>query len=88
MCVFLWENFRVATDLEQIIRHEGAIPATIAIMKGKIRVGLSSIELENLAKSTKVAVKASLRDLSNVLADVCFITYFYLINRLKVFLFI
>jgi len=60
------ENITTALNMEKNIRDEGAIPATIAILKGKIKVGLSNSEIENLAHS-KSAVKASRRDLSTII---------------------
>lgn len=61
------QNVETARELEQIIRSEGAVPATIALMDGKIKIGLSDEELELLGKSTDVA-KASRRDISYLLA--------------------
>jgi pseudouridine-5'-phosphate glycosidase len=43
-------NFKTAKEVEDIVRNHGAIPATIAIVKGKIHVGLSENELDELAK--------------------------------------
>ncbi|HQN74494.1 MAG TPA: pseudouridine-5'-phosphate glycosidase [Bacillota bacterium] len=62
------ENVQMAKKVEEIIRSEGAIPATIAIMDGKIKVGLSDIDLETLAKASSVT-KVSRRDLAIVLAN-------------------
>ncbi len=61
------DNVVMAKKVEQIIREEGAIPATIAIMDGKIKIGLSDQDLETLAKS-KHAIKVSRRDLASVIA--------------------
>ncbi len=61
------DNVKMAKKVESIIREEGAIPATIAIMDGKIKVGLSSEDLETLAKSDHV-VKVSRRDFASVIA--------------------
>lgn len=55
-------NIETALEVESIIRKNGAIPATIAIMHGKIRVGITEDELEFMGTSTKI-VKASRRDL-------------------------
>ena len=44
------QNVQMANKVESIIREAGAVPATIAIMDGKIKVGLSKEELEILAK--------------------------------------
>ena len=53
--------------MEQIIRDNGAIPATIAIMDGKLKVGLSKDEIESLGKSSD-AIKCSRRDIPFILA--------------------
>lgn len=60
-------NVTTAKEVEQIIRENGAVPATIAIFDGKIKIGLSNEELEVLGTSTDVA-KASRRDLPFLLA--------------------
>jgi pseudouridine-5'-phosphate glycosidase len=62
------DNVRTAREVEAIIRSIGAEPATIAVIGGKIRVGLSDDELELLATSTNVA-KVSRRDLPAVLSS-------------------
>ena len=61
------ENVSMAKKVEEIIRREGAVPATIAIIDGKIKIGLTDSDLEILAKSSDV-MKVSRRDLSVVLA--------------------
>jgi len=53
--------------MEKNIRDEGAIPATVAILNGKIKVGLNHDEIEKLAHSQDT-VKASRRDLSAIIA--------------------
>ena len=60
-------NVTTAKEVEQIIRDNGAVPATIAIFDGQIKIGLSNEELELLGTSTDVA-KASRRDLPFLLA--------------------
>lgn len=55
-------NLEVARSLEQIVLDEGGIPATIAIIGGRIKVGLSERDLERLARGTKVR-KVSRRDI-------------------------
>lgn len=60
------ENLSLARDMEAAIRAQGAIPATIAILDGKIRIGLTSPELERLA-ATPDALKISLRDFASAL---------------------
>lgn len=57
------DNVKMAKKVEDIIRKEGAIPATIAIMDGKIKIGLSDKDLETLAKAKDV-MKVSRRDLA------------------------
>jgi pseudouridine-5'-phosphate glycosidase len=60
-------NLQTAKALENEIRQGGAIPATIAIMDGAIRIGLSDTEMETLARTDK-AVKCSKRDLGAAVA--------------------
>ncbi len=60
------QNLEVAKKLEEIAYKNDTIPATIAIMNGKLKVGLTGSELELLAKSKNVE-KVSLRDISKVL---------------------
>ncbi|MBT9456226.1 MAG: pseudouridine-5'-phosphate glycosidase [Burkholderiaceae bacterium] len=60
------QNVQTACEVEQIIRDAGAVPATIAILGGKIRVGLSVAELEQLGTSPD-AMKVSRRDLPYLL---------------------
>ena len=57
------QNIQLARDLESIVRHAGAIPATVALLDGKIRVGLTDEELARLAQS-KSNLKVSRRDLA------------------------
>ncbi|WP_449622680.1 pseudouridine-5'-phosphate glycosidase [Robertmurraya sp. Marseille-Q9965] len=61
------QNVKTAREVEQIIREKGAVPATIALVDGKIKIGLSDEELEMFGRSTGVA-KASRRDLPYLLA--------------------
>ncbi|PRD41664.1 pseudouridine-5-phosphate glycosidase [Phyllobacterium phragmitis] len=56
-------NLEMARKVEAVIRGHGAIPATTAVVEGKIRVGLADREIETLAQA-KDAVKASSRDLA------------------------
>lgn len=60
-------NLETAQLAEQAIRDAGATPATIAILGGKIKIGLRGRELEYLAGESAQARKCSLRDLSLVL---------------------
>lgn len=61
------QNIEVAKAVEQIARDKGVVPATIAIMKGKIKIGLSLDELNELVHDKNVA-KASCRDLPFILS--------------------
>ena len=58
----------MANTVEQIIREEGAVPATIAIMDGKIKIGLEPEDLELLAKTGQDVLKVSRRDLATCLS--------------------
>lgn len=61
------ENMRVALEVETIVRSRGAIPATIAMLEGRVHIGLSQDELEQIATRDDV-VKTSIRDLATVSA--------------------
>ncbi|MES2741437.1 MAG: pseudouridine-5'-phosphate glycosidase [Pseudomonadota bacterium] len=61
-------NAQMAREVEQIIRDGGAVPATIAIIGGRICIGLSDQQLELLATSPE-AMKVSRRDLPYVLSQ-------------------
>lgn len=61
------QNVETARVVEQIIRDNGAVPATIAIMDGKIKIGLSDEELEVLGNSPGVS-KVSRRDIGQLIA--------------------
>lgn len=61
------QNVKTALEVEKIIRDRGAVPATIAILDGRIKVGLTEDEIEILGKATDV-YKVSRRDLPFILA--------------------
>lgn len=61
------ENLRVAREIESVVRSKGAVPATIAVIDGRVCVGLSPEQLEDVATRDDV-VKASVRDLAVVVA--------------------
>lgn len=61
------QNLETARRLEQIVRDGGAVPATIAVLKGVVHVGLSSEQLEYIAHSSDMH-KLSRRDLPVVVA--------------------
>ncbi len=62
------KNLETAHDLEATVRAEGAIPATIAVLDGRIRIGLDDAALERLASAGKAVMKLSRRDLPVALA--------------------
>lgn len=62
------QNVEMAKETEQIIRDNGAVPATIAVMDGKLKVGLTDEDLETLATAEDVA-KVSRRDLARIVAE-------------------
>jgi len=57
------QNVQTARDVEQVVRDEGGVPATIALLDGIIRVGLTGGELERLGQE-KGCVKISRRDIA------------------------
>ena len=61
-------NLEVAKEVEEIVRTQGATPATIAIIDGEIFVGLEEDQLIRIANDENI-VKASTRDLAIVCAD-------------------
>ena len=56
------QNLETVLEVENIIREAGSIPATVAVIEGRIKIGLSSLELEQFAQGIKT-VKLSRRDL-------------------------
>jgi pseudouridine-5'-phosphate glycosidase len=62
------QNIETALEVEKIVRENGAIPATIAILDGKLCVGLNAQQLELLG-NTKDVWKVSLRDMPYVISQ-------------------
>ncbi|MEX2161387.1 MAG: pseudouridine-5'-phosphate glycosidase [Anaerolineales bacterium] len=62
------ENLELARAMEEIVRKEGAVPATIGVLAGRICVGFEEAELERLARDSE-ARKLSSRDLAAAVAD-------------------
>ena len=62
------QNVQTAREVEQVIRDAGAVPATIALIDGRICVGLADDQLEQLGNA-RDALKVSRRDLAYVLAE-------------------
>ena len=62
------KNVETAAAVEDIVREAGAIPATIAILNGRLKVGLSADEIQHLGKQGTNVIKCSRRDLPFVTA--------------------
>ncbi|PWH13503.1 MAG: pseudouridine-5-phosphate glycosidase [Anaerolineae bacterium] len=62
------QNLTLAQDMEAAVRSEGATPATIAVMGGKVQIGLTFDQMERLANVTD-AMKISLRDFAAALTQ-------------------
>lgn len=62
------KNVETALNVEKIVRENGAVPATIAIIKGKITVGITEEEIEYLGKKGLSVHKSSRRDLAVLLS--------------------
>ena len=63
------QNVETALKVEQTIRDNGATPATIAVIKGRLKAGLSPEEIEYLGKKGRDVAKASRRDLPVLVAQ-------------------
>ena len=61
------QNLETALAVEQVVRDNGAVPATIAVIGGRCHVGVAGETLEELAKTGLNAAKASRRDLAAIL---------------------
>jgi len=62
------ENIKTAREVEHVVRENGAVPATIAILHGRMKVGLTDGDLEFLATSKEIA-KASRRDIPYLISQ-------------------
>ena len=62
------QNVETALRVEQTIREGGAVPATIAVIGGKLKAGLTQAEIEYLGKKGQAVTKASRRDLPVLVA--------------------
>lgn len=63
------QNVETALKVEDIVRQNGAVPATIAILNGKLKVGLNKEEIDYLGKKGLEVTKASRRDIPAILAS-------------------
>lgn len=62
------QNVETALEVEKIVRENGAIPATIAIINGKLKVGLTKEEIDYLGKKGTSIPKVSRRDIAPILS--------------------
>ncbi len=62
------KNVETALNVEKIVRDKGVVPATIAILNGKLKVGLTKDEIEYLGKKGRDVIKTSRRDIPFILA--------------------
>ena len=63
------QNVETAMNVEKLIRENGAVPATIAIIKGRLKAGLTAEEIDYLGKTGAGVTKASRRDLPILVAE-------------------
>lgn len=63
------ENVATALKCEEIVRQEGAVPATIAIINGKIKVGLTKEEIDYIGRQGKKVIKTSKRDIPYIVSQ-------------------
>ncbi len=63
------ENVKTALECQRIIRENGAVPATIAIIKGMLKVGLTDEEIDYLGKSGVNVQKTSTRDIPYIVSQ-------------------
>ncbi|KAG0038209.1 hypothetical protein BGZ82_000780 [Podila clonocystis] len=62
------QNYETAIQVENVVRENGATPATIAILDGQIQIGLTNSQIQSLAELGRESVKASRRDLAVVMS--------------------
>ena len=62
-------NVETAIKVEDIVRSEGATPATIAILNGRLKVGLTKEEIDYLGKAGEKVIKTSRRDIPFIIAN-------------------
>ena len=63
------KNLETALAVEKTVRDAGATPATVSIMQGKLKVGLSEDEIDSLARQGQSAIKCSRRDIPFLLEN-------------------
>ncbi|MBR5533403.1 MAG: pseudouridine-5'-phosphate glycosidase [Ruminiclostridium sp.] len=62
------QNVQTALEVEEVVRSAGAVPATIAILKGRLKAGLTREEIESLGQKGQAVTKTSRRDLAILIA--------------------
>jgi len=63
------QNVETAREVERIVLNEGATPATIAILGGRIKVGLTDNDIETLGKKGRAVIKVSRRDIPYIVSQ-------------------
>ncbi len=63
------QNAETAREVENLVRDGGAVPATIAILGGEVKIGLTTDELDYLGREGRIIRKVSVRDLPYVVAS-------------------
>ncbi|WP_052595009.1 pseudouridine-5'-phosphate glycosidase [Aureispira sp. CCB-QB1] len=63
------QNLETAMEVERLVRKNGAVPATVAIMDGMFKVGLTKSEIEYLGQKGQAVVKASRRDIPYLISQ-------------------
>ena len=62
------QNVETALNVEKVIRENGAVPATIAIIGGRLKAGLTADEIEYFGKKGMEITKASRRDIAAIIS--------------------
>ena len=62
------QNVQTALAVEEVVRQNGAVPATIAILGGRLKAGLTREEIEYLGRQGQAVTKTSRRDLAVLVA--------------------
>ena len=62
------QNVETALHVESIVREQGAVPATVAVINGRLRAGLTPEEIDYLGRKGREVIKVSRRDLPVVVA--------------------
>lgn len=63
------QNVETALKVEAVVRAQGAVPATVAIVDGRLKAGLSAAQIEQLGRAGREAAKVSRRDIAFIVAQ-------------------